>query len=208
LDWYYCKKDPGCVTYTMSVGNVSFITGNKTGYAAGDHGMLLVNGTTHLTVVPDGGSYRIYTLSGHNGASGVLSDVMSLPSPGHFHLKVPYTISSESFVGNQFEFGLDIFQNASGSNQGMCIEVANPAYIADMKSRAGFNMFCIDHGNGHFENKLPFGVPEKISEVKCIDAPEVQQTVPPMEQSPTEPKSPSMTEQLSAFVSRLLCRWC
>jgi len=168
LQWYYCKLDPGCVTYTMSAVNVSFSTGNKTGYAVGDHATLYVTGTTTLTAAPVGGSYRIYTLSGHNGASGVLTDVLTLPSTGHFALQVPYTIAAGSFGDDgQFEFGLDIFQNASGSNEGMCVEVGNPTYVTAMQARPGFNMGCIDHGGGHFEDKLPKGVPEKVSAVKC-----------------------------------------
>lgn len=88
----------GCVTYTMSAANVSFSTGNSTGYAVGDHATLYVTGTTTLTAAPVGGSYRIYTLSGHNGASGVLTDVLSLPSSGHFALKVQFMTCLSNLV--------------------------------------------------------------------------------------------------------------
>jgi hypothetical protein len=171
LDWYYCPRDPGCGTYTMSVGTVDVHTHDSAGYKAGDKITVHVNGTTSLTSVPVSGSYRIYTLSGHNDDTGVLSDVMTIPSPGHFELTIPVDVVAGCFSGDWFEFGLDVFQAKSGSDEGMCIEIANPAYVAyqQAKPAPAFNMYCEDHGGGHFtKENMPDGIPEKVSPVECF----------------------------------------
>eukprot|EP00658_Telonema_sp_P-2_P031805 TRINITY_DN23722_c0_g1_i7.p1 TRINITY_DN23722_c0_g1~~TRINITY_DN23722_c0_g1_i7.p1 ORF type:complete len:390 (-),score=94.03 TRINITY_DN23722_c0_g1_i7:443-1612(-) len=169
LDWYYCPRDPGCKTYTMSVETTEFDTHDSKGYKAGDKVTLIVKGTTSLTAIPPSGSYRIYALSGHNEGSGVLSDVMAL-SAGSFTVTVPFTLSSESFSGTDFEFGLDVFQGASGSDEGMCIEVANPSYVAEVKAKPTppFVTYCKDEGHGHFVSTLPSGTPEVVKPVKCV----------------------------------------
>ena len=62
----------------MSTTSVEFDTHDTEGYKAGDNVTLEIHGSTSLTVVPVAGSYRVYSLSGHNEASGVLSDVMKI----------------------------------------------------------------------------------------------------------------------------------
>jgi len=154
----------------MSVKEVDFHTGDASGYKAGDHVVLGVKGETTLKEIPVGGSYRIYTLSGKNGAAGVLSDVFKMTGNGTFEATIPFTLTADSFAGEFFEFGLDVFQEKSGSDEGMCIEIANPAYVASEKANPNkpFVTDCVDNGGGHFTPKLPEGVPEVIFPVKCF----------------------------------------
>jgi len=171
LEWYYCPRDPGCATYTMSVGSVDVHTHDASGYQAGDNITLHIVGTTSLKTISAAGSYRIYTLSGKNGGSGVLSDAFKITSPGHFEASIPVTLQTASFSGDWFEFGLDVFQAKSGSDEGMCIEIANPAYVAaeQAKPKPAFNTLCVDNGDGHFSKQGgEDGVPEKVSPVQCI----------------------------------------
>jgi len=170
LDWYYCPRDPGCVTYTMSVDHVEFDTQDKAGYKAGDNVTLHLNGTTSLKSIPVAGSYRIYSLAGKNAGGGVLADDFKMTGVDTFEGTVPITLTTDMFVGEFFELGLDVFQAKSGSDEGMCIEIANPAYVASeqAKQQPAFNADCIDKGGGHFASKLPDGVPETVNTVQCI----------------------------------------
>jgi len=166
LDWYYCPRDPGCVTYSMSVSDIVFETSDAKGAKAGDAVTLHINGTTSITKIPDSGSYRIYSLSGKNAASGVLTDAFKITATG-FEASIPVTLTEDMFSGDYFEMALDVFQEKSGSDEGMCVEISNPSYVAYLKAIPSppFNMFCTDSGGGHFVSKLPGGVPEKVSSV-------------------------------------------
>jgi len=136
LDWYYCPRDPGCVTYTMSVESVTFDDAAAGPLAAKDQVRLLVNGTTSLSEVPHYGTFVIYELSGGEIMQGELrkNNYMTItPVAGEkwskFALDIPFTLAAGAFQTPYFEIGLDIFQGSQGDNEGMCIEVANPPYV-------------------------------------------------------------------------------
>jgi hypothetical protein len=153
LNWFYCPRDPGCVTYTMSVKSVEVdVDGPK--LASGEKVIMIVKGKTTLTKVPPNGSYKIYDQAGKNMGSGVLSTVMTLSSPD-FTLKVPITLDAASVQPPFVEWGLDIFQNPSGSDEAMCIQVSSDAYVNEVKSKVSppFDMYCVDEGNGNFIKK-------------------------------------------------------
>lgn len=157
LDWYYCPRDPGCVTYDMSVGTVEVDVQDPTALRAGDNVTLLVKGTTTMSKVPVEATWRIYDMAGHNAATGVLSDVCTLDtskSPTAFRLDIPFTFPAASISGSLLEFGLDIFMDKS-ADEGMCVEVANPAYVAAMKAKVSppFVDYCVDEGGGRFVKK-------------------------------------------------------
>jgi len=168
LGWYYCPRDPGCTTYTMSASSVEVDIHDSTGYKVGDNVTMIVKGTTSIKEVPVAGSYRVYALSGGNVAAGVLTDVMTL-SGSNFALDISFQITSGDFDGKNFEFGLDIFQKKSGSDEGMCLEIANPTYIAAEKAKSypPFITDCKDEGNGHFVSTLPAGTAEVVKDVIC-----------------------------------------
>lgn len=132
LKWNWCPRDPGCKTYTMVVDNVEVdVTDQTQQIRSGDLAHVVVTGTTTLKTVPTAGSYRIYSLAGVNVAAGALSNALTV-SNGKFVLTVDFDLSSNCFDETKgfFEFGIDVFQKGSGSDEGMCIEVSNPAYVA------------------------------------------------------------------------------
>ena len=45
-------------------------------------------------------------------------------------MTIPFTASEACFDTSKdwFEFGIDVFQKKSGSDEGMCIEITNPTY--------------------------------------------------------------------------------
>lgn len=159
----------------MSVSNVVVDVEDATGLKAGDKVSLHVNGTTSLRSVPVAGSYRIYALDGGNAAAGVLSDVMTLsdcgPNGCYFGMDVPFTLTPGCFGTSTgwFEFGLDVFQKKSGSDEGFCIEVANPTYVnyeqTTPQPPPGFKQLCIDEGWGHYVSKT---VDEIVHKADCV----------------------------------------
>ena len=58
--WFIRLRDPGCITYTMSVGQVQVDVQSST-LEAGDKIVLHVNGTTSMRSIPAHGSFRICT---------------------------------------------------------------------------------------------------------------------------------------------------
>jgi hypothetical protein len=146
LDWFYCPRDPGCATYTMSVSDVIVDVRDKTTYKTGDAVTLTVNGTTTLTSCPVAGSYRIYSLAGKNQQAGVLCDVLTILPGGAFILSIPITLVDDDFTqppDSWFDFGLDVFQQGSGSDEAMCIQVSNPAYADAMKAKPAPPVRCL-----------------------------------------------------------------
>ena len=131
LKWNWCPRDPGCKTYTMDVASVETDIKGATEIKAGDAFTVIVRGTTSMLSVPVAGSYRIYALTGGNAATGVLSDVLTIDR-GTFVMTVPFVSTATCFdtTKDWFEFGIDVFQAKSGSDEGMCIEISNPTYNA------------------------------------------------------------------------------
>jgi hypothetical protein len=131
LKWDWCPRDPGCKTYTMDVASVETDIKGATEVKAGDAFTVIVRGTTSMLSVPVAGSYRIYALTGGNVATGVLTDVLAIDK-GTFVMTIPFIAASPCFdtSKNWFEFGIDVFQAKSGSDEGMCIEISNPTYNA------------------------------------------------------------------------------
>merc|ERR1712072_1245418 len=121
INWNYCPRDPGCATYTMSVHKVTARDTSTQGpvlvkdVKIGDKITVDIQGKTTLKAVPTQGSYRVYSLQGKNVAAGTLGSALKLN-------------------GDNFEFGIDIFQKGSGSDEGMCVEVASDAYITMEKA--------------------------------------------------------------------------
>lgn len=176
LKYSYCPRDPGCVGYTMSVTEVEVDVADHDGYKAGDMVHLFVNGTTSLRAIPEHGSFRIYDLAGHNAAAGILSDTLSLYSCDtegcHFGFDTTFALTTGMFTSQGwFEFGLDVFQQASGSDEGMCIQVMNPTYVEyEQKSGQpppGFKMYCRDEGWGHFTNLGSPGIDDPVHDAIC-----------------------------------------
>ena len=114
MDWYYCPRDPGCSTYTMSVkevfvyanGHVNPISAEN--LTVGDKISVEVRGSTTMKSVPVAGSFRIYNLQGGNMFAGVLADTLTL-SGNNFVFKTSFTLDSGAFAtGRWVEWGLDI----------------------------------------------------------------------------------------------------
>lgn len=157
---------------------------DKSGVHANDHIHLTVNGTTSITTIPSHGSYRIYDLAGHNAASGVLADALSLHDCGakgcKFGMHVPFTLPQGAFSSQGWmEFGLDVFQEASGSDEGFCIEIANDAYLHFEQTKPqpppGFVAYCIDESWGHYVNKT---TPEVVHRADCVLSGESSAEIP------------------------------
>jgi len=169
LKWDWCPRDPGCKTYTMDVASVETDIKGVTAIKAGDAFTVIVRGTTSMVSVPVAGSYRIYALNGGNVATGVLSDVLVIDK-GTFVMTIPFVAASPCFdtTKNWFEFGIDVFQAKSGSDEGMCIEISNPTYNAyEMDQPSPPFVTDCDMTKG-----LPFpwvaaGVPEITHDVTC-----------------------------------------
>jgi len=157
LNWFYCPNDPGCGTYSMSVTSVSVDVNDKTGIKAGDTVNMIVHGFTSLKAVPPHATYKIYDGAGKNAGQGNLKDVMQLDaSSGAFTLTIPALVLDPSSVqGNVIEWGLDVFQERSGSKEAMCIQIASDDYVKMVQPKASppFNLYCVDEGHGVFMKK-------------------------------------------------------
>merc|ERR1719421_341306 len=170
LKWNWCPRDPGCKTYTMDVASVETdVSGAKT-LKAGDGFTVIVRGTTSMTTVPIAGSYRIYGLNGGNVATGILTDVLKIDR-GTFVMTIPFTASEDCFDTSKdwFEFGIDVFQKKSGSDEGMCIEITNPTYNSYEQNNSpppGFVTDC-DMTKFPFRDTRPNGTPEVTHDVTC-----------------------------------------
>ena len=172
LHWYYCPRDPGCTTYTMSVETVEVDVADPKGLYPGDQVTLTINGTTSLREITQYGSYRIYDLAGKNVAAGVLGDVVSLFNCGaqgcHFGVNLQFTITEGSFNAGWMEFGFDSFQKKSGTDEAFCIEIANDAYVKYEQTTPqpppGFVTLCKDNGWGKFTSDT---LPEVVKDVTC-----------------------------------------
>jgi len=168
LNWFYCPRDPGCVTYTMSVSSVEVDVQDKSGIKAGDTVTMIVHGTTKIKAVPSSGTYKVYDGAGKNAAQGILSDVMTIDaSSGAFTIKVSgIVLDASSVQGDVIEWGLDIFQDKSGSNEGMCVQVASDAYVKMVQPKASppFVTYCADQGHGVFVKKT---IPDPVHTAQC-----------------------------------------
>ena len=69
---------------------------------------------------------------------------------------------------NWFEFGIDVFQAKSGSDEGMCIEITNPTYNAYEAATLSppFVTDC-DMTSFPFKDTRPKGTPEVTHDVTC-----------------------------------------
>lgn len=163
---YYCPRDPGCVTYTMSVHEVFVRDANITSamtamqLKAKDTMLVEIKGETSLATVPLAGSFKIYNLAGDTTFSGDLSKAMTITGtakPFDFTLEIEFPLTQGSFdtTSDYFEFGVDVFQASSGADEGMCIEIANVKYTKYEQNKPNppgpaFNMLCDDNGDGTF----------------------------------------------------------
>jgi hypothetical protein len=55
---------------------------------------------------------------GKNQQAGILSDILTILPGGVFIISIPITLIAGDFVDDWFEFGLDVFQEKSGSDEG------------------------------------------------------------------------------------------
>lgn len=178
LKWDYCPRDPGCVTYTMSVSAVALDVMDPKTIKVGDPVHLVINGTTSIKKVPTAGSFRIYDLAGHNAFAGVLSEHMTLGQCGvqgcYFNFEFSFAMTADMWgpssgpLDGSMEFGLDVFQKGSGSDEGFCINVMNQKFVhyeeTSIQPPPGFVTYCVDEGWGHFKKQT---TPEKIFPVVC-----------------------------------------
>merc|ERR1711924_63904 len=74
---------------------------------------------------------------------------------GTFKARVPITLDAASVQGDMMDWGFDIFQDGSGSSEGMCIGVASDSYVKQQViSSEGMVSYCEDKGDGKFEKKV------------------------------------------------------
>ena len=174
LNYYYCPRDPGCITYTMPATSVEVDVLDANDIKPGDHIRLTINGTTSLHSVPVDGSYRVYDIAGHNVIGGALSDAMTIyncVSEGcYFGVTTDFVLPSAAFTPEGWmEFALDVFQKSSGSDEGFCVEIANNAYVTYEQTHPqpppGFVTYCKDEGWGHFVKDQ---INEIIWDAKCV----------------------------------------
>ena len=168
VNWYYCPRDPGCLTYTMSVHSMEVHANDYTGSVEmdklkiGNSITIQVSGVTTIEKVPVEGSYRIYGIDGKNVATGILTDTLKInynttTLQYDFVMTVPFTLDSDNFVAASKwnEWTLDVFQQKSGSDEGMCVEFADNEYVQYeiAKPSPKFEDLCVDNGDGTFKNQ-------------------------------------------------------
>merc|ERR1712072_609648 len=140
IEWWYCPRDPDCDGYDMSVEQIvvstDIVSRTPEFFAPGDSVNVHVNGTTTLTSVDPGATYRIYQLAGGNQATGVLADVIQI-NGDRFDINLPFGLVDGNFVTNLnwFEFGIDIFREPEGTKESFCAEVGNVPYREYLQSR-------------------------------------------------------------------------
>jgi len=165
LDWFYCPKDPGCSGYTMSVMNVTTDFDAKT-IAAGDKVTTIVTGVTKMTSIPFQASYKIYDMAGNNAGSGAINAANLNLDDGKFTLTIASTLDATSVADGKVDWGLDVFLGAGGSDEAMCIGIANGKYIEESKaSSEGFEAYCKDNHDGTFTKVAAY--PDPTAPVKC-----------------------------------------
>lgn len=109
-------------------------------------------------------------LQGHNVAAGILLNTLSLSNCNtqgcDFAMVVPFTLSQGDFDGTWFDFTLDVFQEASGTDEGMCVQISNPAYAKYLAGRSDpkFDILCQPHPYGHFTSDT---MPDPVYHAIC-----------------------------------------
>ena len=70
---------------------------------------------------------------------------------------------------HRFEFGIDVFQEKSGSDEGFCLEIASYAYTKyeEHRDQPPFVMDCKDMGDGHFVKDVHTIEPKDIPSPPC-----------------------------------------
>jgi len=194
VNWYYCPRDPGCKTYTMSVHDMDVHANDYTGSVnmdklkVGNSITIQASGVTTIEKVPTAGSYRIYGLDGKNVATGILTDTLNITyNTGtlqyDFVMTVPFTLDSHNFdsATKWTEWTLDVFQEKSGSDEGMCVEFADNEYVKYEIAKPSpiFEDFCIDNGDGTFKNESIM-ISEELKTLHTTD------TKPECKAKPTE----------------------
>ena len=108
-------------------------------------------------------------LNGTNIAAGALTDVLTVNAP-NFILEISFDLVAAA-IGSDgwFEFGIDVFQQKSGSDEGFCLEIASLAYTKyeEHRDQPPFVMECKDEGNGHFIKDVHTIVPKAIPSPQC-----------------------------------------
>ena len=53
-------------------------------------------------------------------------------------MQIEFSVASGNFGESkqEFEFGIDVFQKASGSDEGMCIQVESGKYVEEAEAKA------------------------------------------------------------------------
>jgi hypothetical protein len=121
-----------------------------------------VSGVTTIEKVPVAGSYRIYGVNGKNVATGILTDTLVInynkaTLQYDFVMTVTFVLDANNFdVAMKWtEWTLDVFQEKSGSDEGMCVEFSSIEYVNYLQTKQDppFVDLCVDRGDGTFENQ-------------------------------------------------------
>jgi len=149
----------------MSVMNVTTDFDAKT-IAAGDDVTTTVTGVTKMTSIPFAASYKIYDMAGNNAGSGAINDANLQLNDGKFKLTITNTLDAASVADGKVNWGIDVFLEAGGSDEAVCIGISNMKYIEAAKaSSAGFESICTDNHDGTFTRVDPY--PDPYAPVKC-----------------------------------------
>jgi len=149
----------------MSVMNVTTDFDAKT-IAAGDKVTTIVTGVTKMTSIPFQASYKIYDMAGNNAGSGAINAANLNLDDGKFTLTIASTLDATSVADGKVDWGLDVFLGAGGSDEAMCIGIANGKYIEESKaSSEGFEAYCKDNHDGTFTKVAAY--PDPTAPVKC-----------------------------------------
>ena len=102
---FYCPRDPGCITYDMSVHDVKVHAAGYSGSVKaedlqpGHNITIMITGETTMTEVTAAMTYRVYALSGKNMAFGLLQDALTLSGTA-FTLEATFELTSAA-IGSE-----------------------------------------------------------------------------------------------------------
>jgi len=186
-DWFYCPRDPGCATYTMSAHEVSVSTApsHLGAVRAGAWSNLYIIGTTTITNVSQIASYKVYGIDGKNAATGLVAgrhgvwtdgpkglgaslELNFENKPGQFRLQIPLIVAQNNFeetaAKEQFvNFGIDIFLQGRYAPEAMCVQIANSAYAKFESAKERFQTECKDNGDGSWSKGITPDVVHPLS---------------------------------------------
>jgi hypothetical protein len=90
---------------------------------------------------------------------------MTIGSHGAFTLHTEFAVTKALFgeIRTDFEFGLDVFQKSSGSDEGMCIQVESDVFVSEAQAKVLALLICVDFYLRHPLHSISFAPTKEMA---------------------------------------------